>query len=135
MEVSLATPAPLLLLDPVPTLPSRAWAGEEKVQEEGTLAVLLQGVRFFCTDSQAYLGREMRVAAWAYVFGWCSYTPEPGLLETRGGAHGGGGGWGSQDIGQTVPQGALTLESHYLGSNLSSLPHWLCHLDQVTDPL
>lgn len=88
MEVSLATPAPLLLLDPVPSLASRAWAGEEKVQEEGTLAALLKGVRFFCTGSQVYLGREMRVAAWAYVFGWCSYTPEPGMLETRGGARG-----------------------------------------------
>lgn len=84
--------------------------------EEGTLAVLPRGVRFFCMGSQVYLGREMRVAAWAYVFGWCSYTPEPGLLETRGRARGGGGGRGSQDIGQTVPQGALTLESHYLGS-------------------
>lgn len=55
---------------------------EEKVQEEGTLAVLPRGVRFFCMDSQVYLGRETRVAAWAYVSGWCSHTPEPGLLAT-----------------------------------------------------
>lgn len=40
------------------------------------------GVRFFCMESQVYLGRQMRVAAWAYLFGWCSYTPEPMLLET-----------------------------------------------------
>lgn len=84
--------------------------------EEGTLAVLPRGVRFFCMGSQVYLGGEMRVAAWAYVFGWRSYTPELGLLETRGRACGGGGGRGGQDTGQTVPQGELTLESYYLGS-------------------
>lgn len=41
-----------------------------------------EGVRFLCMESYVYLGREMPVATWAYVFGWCSYTPEPMLLET-----------------------------------------------------
>ena len=85
-----------------PTRPSRSWARVEKALEEGMLAVLPWGVRLLCMSSQGYLGREMRVAAWAYVFGWCSYTPEPGLLEMRGRARGGGGGRGSQDTGQTV---------------------------------
>lgn len=34
---------------------------------------------FFYVESQVHLGRETRVATWAYVSGWCSYTPEPVL--------------------------------------------------------
>ena len=42
------------------------------------------GCEFFYVELQVYLGRDMRVAAWAYVSGWCSYMPEPMLLETSG---------------------------------------------------
>lgn len=43
-------------------------------------------------ESYVYLGREMPVATWACVFGWCSYTPEPMLLATCVMACGLGGG-------------------------------------------
>lgn len=88
------------------TFPSRSSAGEEEIQEEGSLAVLLRAVRFFCMESQVYLGREMHVATRAYMFGWCSYTPEPILLETCVIACALGGG---QPGHRAVPHGAVAL--------------------------
>lgn len=78
--------------------PSRSLAGEG-----GRLAVLPRGVRFFCMESQVYLEREMHVASWVYVFAWCSYTPEPMLLEICGWAHG----RDSQDIRQSLMEHQL----------------------------
>lgn len=80
--------APLLLLVSVPSLPRRSAAGQGKpgASRGGTRAVLT-GVcaKLFCMESQGYLGRsEMRVSAWACMFGWCTYMFEPKLSETRG---------------------------------------------------
>lgn len=58
--------------------------GKRKFKRSGGLAILPRGVRFFCVEPHACLWREMQVATWAYVFGWCSYRPEPMLLETWG---------------------------------------------------
>lgn len=122
----------LWLLVPVPTplCPRLGWGreGEAGCPSGGG------GVRFLCMESYVYLGREMPVATWAYVFGWCSYTPEPMQLETCVMACGLGG-EGSRDVGRAGPHGAVPLETHYLGSKPSSIAHWLCNLNQVTAPL
>lgn len=50
----------------------------------GTTAVLTGVcVQLFCMEPQVYLGRrEMRVSAWACMFGWCTYMFEPKLRNT-----------------------------------------------------
>lgn len=86
-------------------------------------------------ESYVYLGREMPVATWACVFGWCSYTPEPMLLGTCVMACGLGVGVARTLGGQVLTELWLWRPTT-LGSNpSSSIAHWLCNRHQVTVPL